>query len=214
MSARKRDALDRLGPRFRLVLSVAGGLDLAEVFGRHAPVLLDVGFGTGGATLDWALRRLEWDVIAVDVHTTGVARLLAGLEEHHLTNVRVAETDVWDVLDRLPRGSVHGVRVLFPDPWPKRRHHGRRLVRAPFVSRVADVLADGGWFHLATDWADYADEVVGVLTAEPRLSAERPAPDDPAVERPTTPYEQRGLDAGRTITDVVARRVPAAAEPR
>jgi len=206
MSERKRDALDRIGPRFRLPAPGTDRFDLDAAFGRRAPVLLDVGFGTGEATLDWAVRRPEWDVVAVDVHTAGVARLLAGLEERSLQNVRVAETDVWDVLDRLPDASIAGVRALFPDPWPKRRHHARRLVQGPFLDRIGAVLADGGWFQLATDWVDYAAEVVGALEAAPPfdLDASRP----PLGERPITPYEQRGVDAGRVITEVVAVRRP------
>ena len=209
MSARKQDALHRLGPRYALGLPVDGELDLAAIFGRSASVMLDVGFGTGEATIDWAGRHPAWDVVAVDVHTTGVARLLAGLAEHGLANVRIAETDVWDVLDRLPGGSIAAVRALFPDPWPKRRHRARRLVQAPFVARLADLLADGGWFHLATDWEDYAAGVVEVLAADGRFVLDHQAPgrpDQPGLDRPTTPYEQRGLDAGRPITDVVVRR--------
>jgi len=218
MSERKRDALDRIGPRFRLDVPSIAPFDLDAVFGRRAPVLLDVGFGTGGATLDWAERRPAWDVVAVDVHTAGVAHLLAGLEARSLGNVRVAETDVWDVLDRLPDASITGVRALFPDPWPKRRHHARRLVQATFVERIGAVLTDGGWFQLATDWVDYAAEVVSALDAEPRFEVDpsaapadaRPRPDD----RTTTPYEQRGLDAGRTITEVIALRRPRESPPR
>ena len=211
MSERKRDALDRIGPRFRLEVPSSGALDLDSVFGRRAPVLLDVGFGTGGATLAWAERRPAWDIVAVDVHTTGVAHLLAGLEERSLGNVRVAETDVWDVLDRLPDASITGVRALFPDPWPKRRHHARRLVQAPFVDRIAAVLADGGWFHLATDWVDYAALVVSALDADPRFEVDASGlrPDD----RPITPYEQRGVDAGRVITEVLGVRRPRESQP-
>ena len=152
----------------------------------------------------------------MDVHTTGVARLLAGLEERSLANVRVAETDVWDVLDRLPDASLTGVRALFPDPWPKRRHHGRRLVQTPFLDRIGAVLVDGGWFHLATDWVDYAAQVSGALEADPRFeidtsapAGERPRP----VDRPITPYEQRGVEAGRVITDIVAVRRPRESRP-
>jgi len=149
--------------------------------------------------------------MAVDVHTTGVAHLLAGLEERSLGNVRVAETDVWDVLDRLPDASITGVRALFPDPWPKRRHHARRLVQAPFVDRIAAVLADGGWFHLATDWVDYAAQVVSALDADPRFEVDASGlrPDD----RPITPYEQRGVDAGRVITEVLGVRRPRESQP-
>ena len=170
MSATKLDALATLAPGRLLDADQLAGFDQAEAFGRHdAPLVLDVGFGTGEATVAFALAHPDHDVLAVEVHTSGVARLLRELDDHRLTNVRIVEADVWDVLSQLPPASLSRVHVFFPDPWPKARHHKRRLVQAPFVAVVADRLASGGLVHLATDWAPYAAGIRAVLLDEPRL---------------------------------------------
>ncbi|CAN5907784.1 tRNA (guanosine(46)-N7)-methyltransferase TrmB [soil metagenome] len=214
MSAAKRTVLTELGPRWMLDPGeVATPGALAQRFARDVPRLLDIGGGNGQAARDWAQEHGDHDVVAVELHRPGIARLVADLEGGGPPNVRVVEADVTRLLDDAGPGSFAAVRVLFPDPWPKRRHVGRRLVEPGFVRRVADILPAGGWVHLATDWDEYAAQMRWVLATEPRL--------DPVVEasdvggtswrttrpsRPVTAYEQRGLDAGRTITDLVALR--------
>ncbi|MBX3313988.1 MAG: tRNA (guanosine(46)-N7)-methyltransferase TrmB [Actinobacteria bacterium] len=181
-------------------------------FGRRAPHLLDIGIGNGDATRAWALAHPEVDVVGVELHRPGIAHLLRHLDADGPPNVRVVDGDITALLLTAPPASIGAIRVLFPDPWPKKRHHKRRLVDATFVREATDRLAPGGRLHLATDWPDYADAMRLALAAEPRL---RPVVDHDEGEttwrtdrpdRPVTAYEQRGLDAGRAITDLVAVR--------
>lgn len=175
----------------------------AEVFGRVAPLVLEIGSGMGEATAAMAAADPDRDVLAVEVHTPGLGTLLRRIEDAGLTNVRVLEADAREVLtDLLAPASLDEVRVFFPDPWPKARHAKRRLVTDGFASLVASRLRPGGLLHVATDWASYAAQVEQVLAGSDELvvvSRDRGA-------RPVTRFEQRGLDAGRSPYDVVARR--------
>lgn len=198
------DALARLRPR--LGVPVDGRpLDLPAVFGRAAPLVVEIGSGTGEATVQLAAADPGRDVLAVEVHTPGVGSLLRLAQEAGLENVRVAEGDALVVLrDMLGPGSVDEVRVLFPDPWPKSRHVKRRLVSASFAELVAARLRPGGRLHVATDWPAYAEQVQAVLDATPGLSGGAvPRPPD----RPVTRFESRALEAGRPVVDLVAVRV-------
>jgi tRNA (guanine-N7-)-methyltransferase len=180
-------------------------LDLREVFGRSAPVVLEIGFGRGEATARMAAADPGRDLLAVDVHTPGVGLLLRQAADLGLRNVRVAEGDALVVLrDMLAPGSLDEVRVFFPDPWPKGRHAKRRLVTGPFAALVADRLAPAGRLHVATDWAAYAVQVRGVLAGSPAYDVVVDGPRPP--HRPVTRFEQQGLDAGRDAHDVVAVR--------
>lgn len=216
MSPAKRQELDAL-------LGRAGHDDpwtpggFAATFGRAAPRLLDIGVGTGEATVAWAREHPERDVFAVEVHQPGLLRLLRTVEAEGLANLRAVEDDATAVVARTEPGSFDDIRILFPDPWPKRRHVRRRLVDPPFVHAATELLALGGRLHLATDWADYADQMRQSLTTDRRLTVETDRrhrltegePErDPATwpHRPVTAYERRGGAAGRTITDLVARR--------
>jgi tRNA (guanine-N7-)-methyltransferase len=178
---------------------------LAGAFGSAGPLFIDVGVGDGRATRAWADEHPQACVLAIELHRPGIARLLTDLEAHGPPNVRVVEADALAVLDALDRGSVAAIRLLFPDPWPKRRHMKRRLVDRGFVQRAADLLAPGGTLHVATDWADYAEHVRTAVATEPRFA---PVADAGRPPRPTTTYESRGLRAGRTILDLVHRRLP------
>lgn len=226
MTAAKKTVLASLGPRWTVGGNGWDGPELDRHFGRRASRLLDIGPGDGVAARAWAAEHPDWDVIAVEVHRPGLARLVSDLDASGPANVGVAEVDVTQLVDGLlGLGSVHAVRILFPDPWPKRRHHQRRLVDAAFLGRVADLLPPGGWVHVATDWADYADQVRAAVATEPRLQPSElaggvadPVTGDVALafaaeawrstrpERPPTPYERRGLAAGRCVTDLIARR--------
>ncbi len=203
MTEAKRQALATLGPGLGVVLDdrpLADQLDTA--FGRRAPRLLDVGSGSGDATVAWARDHPDHDVLAVDLHRPSLVAALAAVGSSGLANVRVADVDGREVLDRAEPFDLDHVRLLFPDPWPKRRHHHRRLVDEAFVVQVAAVLPRGGTLHLATDWDDYADAVRALLAASPSFTlVEGPAP-----ARPPTPYERTGLEAGRRISDLVAVR--------
>ena len=204
LSATTADALERLGG---LLVPVDGRpLDLPGLFGRSAPIVVEVGSGMGEATATMAAADPARDVLAVDVHVQGLGRLLRRIEDDRLTNVRVCEGDAVVLLrDMLAPGSVDEVRVYFPDPWPKAKHLKRRLVQLPFVDLVASRLRVGGLLHVATDWPPYADQVRDLLTAHPAFGVVSDGP-RPA-HRPVTRFEQRGLDAGRASYDVVVRRV-------
>ena len=202
MAPAQHEALARLLPS--LGVPVDGTpIDPAALFGRAAPLVLEIGSGTGEVTAALAAADPARDVLAVEVHTPGVANLLRLAEAQGLRNVRVAEGDALVVLrDMLAPGSLEEVRVLFPDPWPKSRHHKRRLVSPGFAALVAQRLAPGGRLHVATDWAHYADQVLQVVAADPELAGGVVA----RPERPVTRFEQRALEAGRAVVDVVAVR--------
>ena len=202
MSPRRAEAYERR--RDTLLADTGALLDLASVVDPADDVVLDIGFGGGESVIALAIERPHQSLIGVEVHTPGLARVLADVETQALGNVRVVEGDAVRFLDRVPLGSLAGVRVWFPDPWPKVRQRDKRLVQLPIVSRLVDRLRPGGELHLATDVADYATQMASVCAAEPRLSGgviERPS------WRPLTRFEQRGIDEGRTAVDLVYRRV-------
>ena len=203
LSPTTADALARLRHQ---MLPVDDSPLCAEVlFGRVAPLVLEIGCGMGEATALMAAADPGRDVLAVDVHVQGLGRLLRRAEDIGLTNVRVAEGDAVLLLrDMLGPDSLDEVRLFFPDPWPKARHHKRRLVQEPFLDLVATRLRAGGLLHVATDWAPYAEQLIDLLGTHPSYDVEhvgaRPE------HRPVTRFEQRGLDARRGSQDVVARR--------
>lgn len=170
--------------------------------------ILEIGFGMGEATLELAARAPRIPHLAIDVHTPGIGNLLAGIERHGLTNLTVIEGDADEFLrDIVPASSLEGVRLFFPDPWPKARHHKRRFVTVERLTLVAERIRAGGFLHIATDWQDYAEQARSSLTATGcwHLVArtEHADPDS----RPLTRFERRGRDAGRVIHDIVAVRV-------
>jgi tRNA (guanine-N7-)-methyltransferase len=206
IGATRQLALDTLLARF----AVPEGndlLDLTALFGTDAPVVLEIGFGAGTSTVAMAEADPGTCVLAADVHTPGVATLLLGLEQRGLDSVRVLVGDGRQLLEqRIATASLAGVRVYFPDPWPKVRHHKRRLVDAGFAALVADRLAPGGLLHCATDWAPYAEQMIAVLAAEPGLVLSSDDHRERPDWRPVTRYEARGLARGHRVTDLFARR--------
>jgi tRNA (guanine-N7-)-methyltransferase len=203
VTAGQADARERLWPAYGVDMG-STPLDLQELFGRRAPVVLEIGFGMGEATAAMAAAQPELDVLAVDVHPPGQGALLRLLERDGLTNVRVAEGDALDVLrDMLSPASLSEVRLFFPDPWPKRRHWKRRLVGGEFVGLVAQRLVSGGLLHVATDWPHYAEQVRRVVAASPEFLLQEP---DVTPWRATTRFERQGITAGRPALDVSARR--------
>jgi tRNA (guanine-N7-)-methyltransferase len=182
-------------------------VDLAALFGRDAPVVLEIGSGMGDATAEMAAADPDHDFLAVEVHTAGVADLLGLVEERGLSNVRVAMGDAMHLVARqLAPGSLAAVHAFFPDPWPKSRHHKRRLIRPDRVAMLRTTLRNGGRLHCATDWPDYAQAMREALDGDPQLSnvyngfAPRPP------WRPVTLYERRAITAGRDIHDLEYRR--------
>jgi len=215
-------ALEQHGPRFVLPLERLPGAAATDqparrvvgqaVFEREAPVGLEIGFGMGHALLDWALAAPDWNLLGVEVYQPGIGSALLGIERHGLHHLRLVEAAAEDVLERgLPPASLAEVRIFFPDPWPKQRHHKRRLVQPALAALVADRLEPGGALWVATDWQEYAEWMVEVLDAEPLLERERaPRVDDPesldAAGRPRTRFEARGLRLGHRVWDLRYRR--------
>ena len=182
-------------------------VDLGAVFGRSAKTVLEIGCGMGETTAAIAAAHPETDFLGIEVHTPGVGSLLKLIDEGGLTNLRVIQHDAVEVLrEMIAPASLDGAHIFFPDPWPKKRHHKRRLVQTDFVALLASRLKAGGYVHLATDWEEYAGQMLAVLSAEPELenTAEGYAP-RPAY-RPQTKFETRGLKLGHGVRDVVFKK--------
>lgn len=186
-----------------------GLLDPVAMFGRHAPLVLEIGSGMGEATAAMAARDPGRDWLAVEAHLPGIASLLLLLDEAGLTNVRVGHGDALDLVREAIRAdSLDAVHAFFPDPWPKARHRKRRLVQPAHIALLRSRLAIGGVLHVATDWADYAEQMLEVLSADPGLGNVAPSSDGFArTDRPTTGFERKALAAGRVPRDLVFRRV-------
>lgn len=197
-------ALETLGPALDLSLK-PDPLNLDEVFARHAPRVLEIGSGLGDVSLQMAQQNPDVDYIAADVHTKGIARTLIQIQARDLTNLRVLHDDALHFIEhRLPADSLTEVLVFFPDPWPKARHHKRRLVRTDFAQAVTRVLEPGGQLHLATDIIDYADVMREVLDHQSELELLHTGPRLP--QRPRTKYELAGERHGRHAVDLVYRK--------
>jgi tRNA (guanine-N7-)-methyltransferase len=209
LSPQQRDAIERLGPQ--LAGHVDGSpLDLAALFGDDRPVVLEIGFGMGEATAAMAAADPGTNILATDIHTPGLGNLLHLIETQGLTNIRILEGDAVRLLTEMVQAdALAGIRVYFPDPWPKSRHHKRRLIRPGFAALAASRLAPGGTLHCATDWAPYAAWMLEVLNAEPALA--NTGPDGGYVPRPDwrpmTRFERQGLAKGHDVADLVFRRV-------
>ena len=182
-------------------------LDLERTFGRRAPKILEIGFGMGETTAAIAAAHPENDYLGIEVHTPGVGSLLKRIDERGIGNLRLIQHDAVEVLrEMIAPGSLDGAHIFFPDPWPKKRHHKRRLVQPDFVALLASRIKSGGYVHLATDWQEYAEQMLAVLSAEPMLAntaaGYAPRPD----YRPQTKFETRGLKLGHGVWDVVFRK--------
>jgi tRNA (guanine-N7-)-methyltransferase len=209
LTAGQKRALNELWPVFGLAES-DDQLDLCALFGNSHPVIMEIGFGNGDATWQMAAAHPEENYLAVEVHKPGVGRLLQTLEEHSISNVRIACEDAVEFLRKgIPAASLAGVRIYFPDPWPKKRHHKRRIIQAPFVGLLAEKMQPGGILHLATDWAPYADHMLEVMHNSPDFENFSPlgGPVSKPAWRPATKYEKRGERLGHGVFDLVFRRV-------
>ena len=182
-------------------------IDLQDIFKRNSPKILEIGFGMGTATAEIAMRLPEKDFIAVEVHTPGIGNLLKLIKEQELKNIRIIHHDAVEVIDKMiDNKALDGVHIFFPDPWHKKRHNKRRLIQTPFVQKLLPKIKSGGYIHLATDWEEYAQQMLEVLSAETDLSntardfAEKPA------YRPETKFEARGKRLGHGVWDLVFRK--------
>ncbi len=205
-SPAQREAYDTLLPRFGIPYAPAP-IDLGQVFGRANPKTLEIGFGMGETTALIAATQPDKDFLAIDVHAPGVGSLLRLIAREGLTNVRVVSHDAVDVVNQMiAPGALAAVHVFFPDPWPKKRHHKRRLLQPTFVHALAERLAPGGYLLAATDWEDYALEMLGTLGREPLLANTATAFAPRPAYRPLTKFERRGIARGHGVWDLVFRR--------
>ena len=205
----QRRALEEIWPRYGIEFAETT-LDLEAAFGRSAPVVLEIGFGNGEALFTSAANHPEIDHLGIEVHEPGIGHLLMLLERADLDNVRLIARDAVEVLERqLDKASVKVIRIFFPDPWPKKRHHKRRILQPAFIAELARAIEPGGLVHIATDWANYAEHTIELMAQsdefEP-LTAEA-ATVNPLAERPPTKFERRGRTLGHEVWDLYYRRV-------
>lgn len=203
VSPAQQRSLDTLMPRYGIPYS-AQSLNLEVAFGRSAPKILEIGFGMGEPTAQIALAHPQNDYLALEVHPPGVGSLLKQIDAQGIQNIRIIQHDAVEVLrDMVNDATLDGVHIFFPDPWHKARHNKRRLIQTPFIAKLVQKIKPGGYIHVATDWQDYAEQVLAVLSAEPLLQntaadyAEKPA------YRPLTKFENRGLKLGHGVWDLV-----------
>jgi tRNA (guanine-N7-)-methyltransferase len=207
VSNAQQRAHDTLLPQFGIAYAPQP-IDLDRIFGRCAPKVLEIGFGMGETTAIIAEQHPENDYLGIEVHTPGVGSLLKTIGEKNLANVRIVQHDAVEVLhNMIGPDTFDGVHIFFPDPWPKKRHHKRRLIKPEFIALLVGRMKTGAYLHAATDWHEYAEQILDVLKREPRLTNAAldysPRPD----YRPQTKFENRGLKLGHGVWDIIFRRV-------
>ena len=184
-----------------------GVLDFERLFGRRAPTILEIGFGMGETTAHIAQAHPENNYLGIEVHTPGVGSLLKRIAEDGLANLRLVQHDAVEVLEHMiAPAALAGAHVFFPDPWPKKRHHKRRLIQPGFVALLASRLAPGAYLHAATDWQEYAEQILAVFAAEPALANTAPGFAPRPDYRPQTKFESRGLKLGHGVWDIIFRK--------
>ena len=206
VSNAQQRACDTLLPQFGIPYAPQR-VDLDRIFGRSAPQVLEIGFGMGETTAAIAAQHPANDYLGIEVHTPGVGSLLKRIAELNLANVRIIQHDAVEVLrDMIAPGTLAGAHIFFPDPWPKKRYHKRRLIQPPLIATLAARLQPGGYLHCATDWEEYAVQMLEVLSNEPTLentaAGFAPRPD----YRPLTKFELRGIRLGHGVWDVIFRK--------
>lgn len=201
-------ALETLWPRFGIEQSSLS-LDLNTLFGREAPKVVEIGFGNGASLAEMAANQPEMDFIGIEVHRPGIGQLLKAIEDRQLNNLRVANCDAVALLKtRFGSNSLHRVQIFFPDPWHKKRHHKRRIIQPDFVALLADKIAEDGTLHLATDWKDYAMQMLQDVSASPAFInlGEHTGYIERPDYRPLTKFEQRGHRLGHGVWDLLFKR--------
>ncbi|OGS83119.1 MAG: tRNA (guanosine(46)-N7)-methyltransferase TrmB [Gallionellales bacterium GWA2_59_43] len=209
LSTAQQRAVDTLMPRYGIPYA-AQPLNLELAFGRSAPKILEIGFGMGDSTATITQAHPENDYLCLEVHTPGVGNLLKLIDAQQISNIRIIQHDAVEVLrDMIADSSFDGVHIFFPDPWHKARHNKRRLIQSPFIAQLVQKIRPGGYIHAATDWQDYAEQILRVFSEEPLL--ENTAMDyAPRPEyRPLTKFEKRGINLGHGVWDLVFRRTDA-----
>jgi len=203
-TAGQRLALENLWDQY--CLSPDQDYDLTKVFGRQAPLIVEIGFGNGSSLADMAEANPDQDYLGIEVHRPGVGHLMMLLDERQISNVRIYNHDAIEILEqKIADASLAGVHLFFPDPWHKRRHHKRRIVRPSFLALLNNKLTVGGYFHAATDWGDYAKEMLALLSADSGLQNASASGDySPRPDyRPLTKFENRGLKLGHGVWDLI-----------
>jgi tRNA (guanine-N7-)-methyltransferase len=210
VTSAQRRAYETLFPQVAVPFARAP-LDLDAVFGRRAPCVVEIGFGMGETTAAIAAQNPDINFLAIEVFVAGIGALARRIDDQHLRNLRIVQHDAIEVVrEMLLSETLAGVHIFFPDPWPKTRHHKRRLVAQPFVGELAERIRLGGYLHCATDWEPYAEQMRQVLSAEPRLANRHadfaPQPRNPLMQRPTTKFHARGTRLGHGVWDLVFER--------
>lgn len=201
-------ALENLWDKY--CLSPEQNFDATQAFGRNAPLIIEIGFGNGASLADMAEANPDMNYLGIEVHRPGVGHLMMLLEQRGINNVRIFHHDAIEILERkIPDHSIAGVHLFFPDPWHKRRHHKRRIVRPSFLDLLNKKLAAGGYFHAATDWKDYAKDMLTTLSADSRLKNTSPSEDYcPRPDyRPLTKFENRGIKLGHGVWDLIFTKI-------
>ena len=207
LSTGQARAVEELGPAFVLPFAPLTAIDFAQQFSRVAPTIIEIGFGMGGTTADIAEALPDKNFIGIEVHTPGVGALLRQIDERQLRNLRIIQHDAVEVLQQMiVNASLAGIHVFFPDPWPKKRHHKRRLIQPDFVKRLVQKLQPGGYLHLATDWQEYAEHMIEVLHAEPALRNMAPGYAPRPGYRTESNFERKGLAKGHGVWDLLFER--------
>jgi tRNA (guanine-N7-)-methyltransferase len=208
LTAAQRRSYDSLSGKF-LIPYENKVLDFAGIFGNSNLVVVEIGFGMGRATAVIAGENPQINYVGLEIHKPGIGRLLWEIEQRPLSNVRIIERDATDVFcDMIPQNSLDGVHIFFPDPWPKKRHHKRRLVQKPFTDCIASRLKPGGYVYMVSDWLDYANWALSVLTSTEGMVNEYNGFAEPQAWRPQTSFEKKGLDKKHEIKELFFRRVP------
>jgi tRNA (guanine-N7-)-methyltransferase len=204
MSVAQKRSYDALLSRFGVSFpDIPVPLDFPAIFGNDRPVAVEIGFGMGGATAEIAAANPDRNYLGLEVHRPGIGRLLWEIEKRGLQNIRIIEHNAVEVIEKLiPDRSLSALHVFFPDPWPKKRHHKRRLVTRPFTDLLARKLAAGGYLYMVTDWADYAEWALGELSATPGLTNICGGFAPPQVWRPKTEFERKGLAKNHEVREL------------
>lgn len=209
MSPRQQQGLELFLPNYQLQLG-SKPWDFVIEFGREADTIVEIGFGMGASLLTMAQNNPELNYIGIEVHKAGVGSLAADLNDHKISSVRIVNHDAVEVFrTQIADDSLAGVQIFFPDPWHKKRHHKRRLIQTEFIKLLVQKIKPGGFIHCATDWQDYAEHILEVLSAEPKLKNQQaqggysPRPET----RPLTKFEQRGERLGHGVWDILFTRL-------
>jgi tRNA (guanine-N7-)-methyltransferase len=201
MSPAQRRSYETLAPAFCIPFESLPG-DFQKIFGNDNPLTVEIGFGMGIATARIAEKNPHKNYLGVEVHRPGIGRLLWEIEQRGLKNIRIIEHDAVEVLDKIPPASAEGFHIFFPDPWPKKRHHKRRLITRPFTDTLADKLRTGGYVYMVTDWEHYGDWALAELSATPGLANPHQGFAPPQDWRPRTKFEEKGLAKNHRVREL------------